>query len=110
MTTGIDIVKEGIKAAAGEQLGYSQDDVTLEGTRDRVPHQRGGRLQDLRSRTGSDRRLLGAERPRRWRVDSGVGAGGEVSQMYDPMVAKLIVWDADRAQATKRMLSGTRRI
>jgi acetyl-CoA/propionyl-CoA carboxylase biotin carboxyl carrier protein len=37
-------------------------------------------------------------------VDSGVEAGGEVSPMYDPMVAKLIVWDADRAQATKRML------
>jgi acetyl-CoA/propionyl-CoA carboxylase biotin carboxyl carrier protein len=38
------------------------------------------------------------------RVDSGVGPGGEVSPMYDPMVAKLIVWDADRAQATRRML------
>ena len=38
------------------------------------------------------------------RVDSGVGAGGEVSPMYDPMVAKLIVWDADREQATQRML------
>ncbi len=38
------------------------------------------------------------------RVDSGVGAGGEVSPMYDPMVAKLIVWDADREQATRRML------
>ena len=30
--------------------------------------------------------------------------GGEVSPMYDPMVAKLIVWDADREQATRRML------
>ncbi len=38
------------------------------------------------------------------RVDSGVHAGGEVSPMYDPMVAKLIVWDADREQATQRML------
>jgi acetyl-CoA/propionyl-CoA carboxylase biotin carboxyl carrier protein len=37
-------------------------------------------------------------------VDSGVQAGSEVSPMYDPMVAKLIVWDADRAQATTRML------
>jgi acetyl-CoA/propionyl-CoA carboxylase biotin carboxyl carrier protein len=37
-------------------------------------------------------------------VDSGVQAGSEVSPMYDPMVAKLIVWDADRAQATRRML------
>ena len=38
------------------------------------------------------------------RVDSGVGPGGEVTPLYDPMVAKLIVWDADREQATKRML------
>jgi len=37
-------------------------------------------------------------------VDSGVEEGGEVSPMYDPMVAKLIVWDADREQATARML------
>src|SRR5207237_6055601 len=38
------------------------------------------------------------------RVDSGVGPGSEISPMYDPMVAKLIVWDADREQATRRML------
>ena len=38
------------------------------------------------------------------RVDSGVGAGREITPMYDPMVAKLIVWDADREQATQRML------
>ena len=38
------------------------------------------------------------------RVDSGVGAGSEVTPMYDPMVAKLIVWDVDREQATARML------
>jgi acetyl-CoA/propionyl-CoA carboxylase biotin carboxyl carrier protein len=38
------------------------------------------------------------------RVDSGVGPGGEVSPMYDPMVAKLIVWDVDREAATARMI------
>jgi acetyl-CoA/propionyl-CoA carboxylase biotin carboxyl carrier protein len=38
------------------------------------------------------------------RVDSGVGPGAAVTPMYDPMVAKLIVWDADREQATRRML------
>jgi acetyl-CoA/propionyl-CoA carboxylase, biotin carboxylase, biotin carboxyl carrier protein len=38
------------------------------------------------------------------RVDSGVGPGSEISPMYEPMVPKLIVWDADRAEATKRVL------
>jgi acetyl-CoA/propionyl-CoA carboxylase biotin carboxyl carrier protein len=38
------------------------------------------------------------------RVDSGVEGGGEVTPMYDPMVAKLIVWDVDREKATRRML------
>jgi acetyl-CoA/propionyl-CoA carboxylase biotin carboxyl carrier protein len=38
------------------------------------------------------------------RVDSGVAAGSEVTPLYDPLVAKLIVWDADRERATARML------
>ena len=38
------------------------------------------------------------------RVDSGVLSGTEITPLYDPMVAKLIVWDADRELATRRML------
>ena len=38
------------------------------------------------------------------RVDSGVLPGSEISPLYDPMVAKLIVWDVDRAAATRRMV------
>jgi len=37
------------------------------------------------------------------RVDSGVLSGSEITPLYDPMVAKLIVWDADREKATRRM-------
>ena len=103
MTTGIDIVKEGIKAAAGEELSYAQADVQLRGhaiecrinaedaSKNFAPAP--GKIGVYREPTGPG-----------VRVDSGVEEGGEVSPMYDPMVAKLIVWDADRAQATKRML------
>ena len=104
MTTGIDIVKEGISAAAGEPLVLRPGRRRAARPRDRVPHQRRGRLEELRPGAGQDRPPTASPPGPGVRVDSGVGEGGEVSPMYDPMVAKLIVWDADREQATRRML------
>jgi acetyl-CoA/propionyl-CoA carboxylase biotin carboxyl carrier protein len=103
MTTGIDIVKEGIRAAAGEELSYAQADIELRG------HAIECRInaEDASKNFAPAPGKIGAYREPTGpgvRVDSGVEAGGEVSPMYDPMVAKLIVWDADREQATKRML------
>ncbi len=103
MVTGIDIVKEGIRVAAGEELSIAQDDVELRGhaiecrinaedaSKNFAPAP--GRIGNYREPTGPG-----------VRVDSGVGPGSEITPMYDPMVAKLIVWDADREQATARML------
>jgi acetyl-CoA/propionyl-CoA carboxylase biotin carboxyl carrier protein len=103
MTTGIDIVKQGIKAAAGEPLSYAQQDIQLRG------HAIECRInaEDASKNFAPAPGRIGAYREPSGpgvRVDSGVEAGGEVSPMYDPMVAKLIVWDADREQATRRML------
>jgi acetyl-CoA/propionyl-CoA carboxylase biotin carboxyl carrier protein len=103
MTTGVDIVKEGIRAAAGEQLALRQEDVVLRG------HAIECRInaEDASKNFAPAPGKIGAYSEPKGpgvRVDSGVGAGGEVSPMYDPMVAKLIVWDADREQATRRML------
>ncbi len=103
MTTGIDIVKEGIKAAAGEELAYAQEDVELRG------HAIECRInaEDASKNFAPAPGKIGVYREPSGpgvRVDSGVRENGEVSPMYDPMVAKLIVWDADREQATKRML------
>ncbi len=103
MVTGIDIVKEGIRVAAGEKLSIAQDDLEIRGhaiecrinaedaSKNFAPAP--GRIGAYREPTGPG-----------VRVDSGVGPGSEISPMYDPMVAKLIVWDADRKQATRRML------
>jgi acetyl-CoA/propionyl-CoA/long-chain acyl-CoA carboxylase, biotin carboxylase, biotin carboxyl carrier protein len=103
MTTGIDIVKEGIRAAAGEPLSVSQDEVHLDG------HAIECRInaEDASKNFAPAPGTIGEYREPAGpgvRVDSGVGPGSEVSPMYDPMVAKLIVWDADRDQATRRML------
>jgi acetyl-CoA/propionyl-CoA carboxylase biotin carboxyl carrier protein len=103
MTTGIDIVKEGMRAAAGEPLSIAQDDVVLRGhaIECRINAEDASRnFAPAPGKIGAYREPSGPG----VRVDSGVGPGGEVSPMYDPMVAKLIVWDADRASATARML------
>jgi acetyl-CoA/propionyl-CoA carboxylase biotin carboxyl carrier protein len=89
--------------AAGAPLSIGQDDVVLRGhaiecrinaedaAKNFAPAP--GVIGDYREPTGPG-----------VRVDSGVGPGSEISPMYDPMVAKLIVWDTDREQATARML------
>jgi acetyl-CoA/propionyl-CoA carboxylase biotin carboxyl carrier protein len=103
MTTGIDIVKEGIRAAAGEPLSYRQEDVVLRGHAIECRINAEDASKNFAPAPGKIGRYREPTGPG-VRVDSGVGEGGEVSPMYDPMVAKLIVWDADREQATRRML------
>ncbi|HEX4436083.1 MAG TPA: acetyl-CoA carboxylase biotin carboxylase subunit [Solirubrobacteraceae bacterium] len=103
MTTGIDIVKEGIRAAAGEELAYKQEDIVLRGHAIECRINAEDASKNFAPAPGKIGRYKEPSGPG-VRVDSGVAENGEVSPMYDPMVAKLIVWDADREQATQRML------
>ena len=103
MTSGIDIVKTGIRVAAGEPLPFEQADVVLRGhaIECRINAEDAARrFAPTPGRIASYREPSGPG----VRVDSGVAAGSEISPQYDPMVAKLIVWDSDREQATQRML------
>ena len=103
MATGIDIVREQILIAAGEELSFSQDDVQLRGhaIECRINAEDAAKnFAPAPGRIGAYREPAGPG----VRVDSGVGAGSEITPMYDPMVAKLIVWDRDREAATQRML------
>ncbi|MEX0620783.1 MAG: acetyl-CoA carboxylase biotin carboxylase subunit [Solirubrobacterales bacterium] len=103
MITGIDIVREQILIAAGEELSIRQEDVEINGwaiecrinaeKADKNFSPAPGQITTYREPSGPG-----------IRVDSGVIAGSEVTPMYDPMVAKLIVWDKDRKMATRRML------
>ena len=103
MVTGIDLVREQVLIAAGEPLWLRQEDVRLSGhaiecrinaedpSNGFLPSP--GRIATYRAPAGPG-----------VRVDSGVDAGSEISPLYDPMVAKLIVHDADREHARGRML------
>ena len=104
MVTGVDIVREQILVAAGEPLSIAQEDVELQRLVDRVPDQRRGGAQEIRPRPGPIGDSYREPSGPGVRVDSGVEGGSEVTPMYDPMVAKLIVWDVDREKATRRML------
>jgi len=103
LVTGFDIVREQVRIAAGEKLSIAQEEVALRGhaiecrINAEAAHKNfapaPGRITIYREPAGPG-----------VRVDSGVEAGSEVTPMYDPMFAKLIVWDLDREKATARML------
>jgi propionyl-CoA carboxylase alpha chain len=120
--TGLDLVEQMIRVAAGEKLAFTQDDVKLDGwaveTRvyaedpyrgflpstgrliryhppARHPRESGGPASSKEQR---DFRLRGNDEVR-VRVDDGVADGGEVSMFYDPMIAKLVTWAPTREQA-----------
>jgi acetyl-CoA/propionyl-CoA carboxylase, biotin carboxylase, biotin carboxyl carrier protein len=103
MVTGLDLVREQVWVASGRPLGWTQAEVRSYGhsiqcrvnaedaTAGFVPAP--GRVTRYREPSGPG-----------IRVDSGVVEGTVISDLYDPMVAKLIVWDEDRDLARRRML------
>ena len=101
-TTGIDIVREQIRIAAGEPLSVTQDEVVLRGHAIECRINAEDAARNFAPAPGTITAYREPSGPG-VRVDSGVLAGSEITPLYDPMVAKLIVWDADRATATRRM-------
>lgn len=102
MVTGIDLAQEQIRIAAGEKLSFKQEEVHWNGHsiecriyaedpfNNFMPVT--GRIEYLREPKGNG-----------VRVDSGIHTGSEISIHFDPMLAKLVVWGKDRAEAIKRM-------
>ncbi|MEG1832725.1 MAG: acetyl/propionyl/methylcrotonyl-CoA carboxylase subunit alpha [Burkholderiaceae bacterium] len=117
MITGTDLVEWQLRIAAGEPLPLAQDAIGLKGhaieariyaenpERGFLPSigvlSHFGQPDHVSFVRNSDGESFHAPAP--VRIDSGVRAGDEISPHYDPMIAKLIVWGEDRAQAITRM-------
>ena len=102
-TTGVDIVREQIRIAAGEELSFGQDDIRWHGHAIECRINAEEAAKNFAPAPGTITSYFEPAGPG-VRVDSGVLAGSEITPLYDPMIAKLIVWDADRELATRRML------
>ena len=101
--TGVDLVAEQIRVAQGEALGYSTDDLSIDG------HAVESRVyaEDPASNFLPDPGALkrhAAPSGFGVRVDAGVEEGGEVLIHYDPMISKLTTWGRDRTAALDRMI------
>lgn len=102
MVTGIDIVKEQIKIAAGERLNLTQDDIRLNGWAMECRINAEDPANDFRPCPGKVDLYLPPGGPG-VRVDSAVYSGYNIPPYYDSMVAKLIVWGASRDEVIARM-------
>jgi 3-methylcrotonyl-CoA carboxylase alpha subunit len=110
LVTGQDLVEWQLRVASGEPLPLTQDELTLRGHAIEARlyaenPEKGflpsiGKLTHLRFPPHAD---FSGGQPVTTRVDSGVRQGDTITPFYDPMIAKLIVWGANREQALKHL-------
>ncbi len=104
LITGVDLVEQQLRVASGEALEFTQDDIEIRGhsieCRINAEDPAGGAFLP------SPGRIDNLEVPDGFgvRFDTGYNSGDEISQFYDNLVGKLIVWGKDRDTAIKRML------
>ena len=107
LITGIDLVEQMIRVAAGEKLPFAQEDLKINGwameSRLYAEDPYRGFLPSIGRLTRYRPPVEEATPTRAVRNDTGVFEGGEISMFYDPMIAKLCTWAPDRASAIEEM-------
>lgn len=108
MITGQDLVEWQLKVANGEPLPLSQEALSINGHSFEARIYAEDPNNDFLPTTGTLTTLRTPQENQHVRVDTGVIEGDQVSSFYDPMIAKLIVWDEDRDRALARMTKALR--
>ena len=101
--TGLDLVEQMIRVAAGEKLAFKQADVKLDGWSMECRINADDPFRNFLPSTGRLVKYRPPESINGVRVDTGVYEGGEIPMYYDSMIAKLIVHGKDRAEAIEKM-------
>jgi propionyl-CoA carboxylase alpha chain len=103
LVTGLDLVEQMIRIAAGEKLKLRQSDVRLKGWALEARVYAEDPFRNFLPSTGRLIRYVEPPAGPSVRVDSGVYEGAEISMFYDPMIAKLVTYGADRPAAVAAM-------
>ena len=103
LVTGIDIVRTQISIALGKPLPFKQADIAFRGCAIECRINAEDASKNFLPRPGTITSYREPSGPG-VRIDSGVAAGTRITAFYDPLLAKLIVWDENREAATQRML------
>ncbi len=103
MVTGVDLVEWQLRVAAGEALPLGQDELAIDGHAFEVRLYAEDPARDFLPVSGRLAHLCFPAEDRHVRIETGVRQGDLVSVHYDPMIAKLVVWDRDRAAALRRL-------
>ena len=101
--TGIDLVEQMIRVAAGEKLPFTQKDIKINGWSIECRINAEDPCRGFLPSTGRLVKFIPPEENEHVRVDTGVFEGGEISMYYDSMIAKLIVHGKDRKDAIEHM-------
>jgi 3-methylcrotonyl-CoA carboxylase alpha subunit len=104
MITGLDLVEWQLRVAAGEPLPLAQEQLSIRGHAVEARIYAEDPDKGFLPSTGKLIHLAPPEATLHVRIDTGVEQGDEISPHYDPMIAKLIVWDETRERALARML------
>ena len=103
MITSLDLVEWQLRVAAGEALPLLQEQVRIRGHALEARIYAEDASHGFLPATGRIHHLATPSESAHVRIDTGINAGDTITPWYDPMIAKLIVWDEDRASALARM-------